>query len=306
MFGQDKFKDLSPYQKRTLRRKMQTDATKLYNKYVDEDRLKRRKRRRSKRAMATYYEERYLRNLFKRIKAIGDSEPDENIMSNSECSLVTVINTKEFEDVLNESADTVHQDSDVAVYKGSPNTNDGSSKDAEAYLSAKAKEFNELKKQKISPSYGHRKENLSDTSSPLRDQGVAMQINVDSESAHKIAIPFHTGHYLRPTPNRISRRHIDISIVERNSIKHIQTVHKNISNSEGFNKIFTKNSVSSSIQNDDYDRNELLSHSFSTPQVNPSDFAAASLFDIKKIRSNIIPSPSSNRYALRSRNKSKT
>lgn len=75
-------------------RKMERNAVYLYNKYVDEERLKKRRKNRTNRALAPYYEERYLRNCFNRIKALGDTEHDRLNMSDSDASLVTVINTQ--------------------------------------------------------------------------------------------------------------------------------------------------------------------------------------------------------------------
>lgn len=109
IFRRSKFHDLLPRQKRILVRTMIRDAVKLYNEYVDEDRLKKRRRKQTNRALASYYEERYLRNRFNRIKALGDTERD--AMSDSECSVTTVINTMENESVSNVSTAGKHGDS---------------------------------------------------------------------------------------------------------------------------------------------------------------------------------------------------
>lgn len=100
MFTPGKFEclnDLGPWHKRRMYRKMERNAVYLYNKYVDEERLKKRRKNRTNRALAPYYEERYLRNCFNRIKALGDAEHDGLNMSDSDTSLVTVINTQDNE-----------------------------------------------------------------------------------------------------------------------------------------------------------------------------------------------------------------
>lgn len=53
---------------------MERDAVKLHNKYVDEDRLKKRCLRRTNKEMASYYSLRYYKNRFERIKALGNEE----------------------------------------------------------------------------------------------------------------------------------------------------------------------------------------------------------------------------------------
>lgn len=75
---------------------MERNAVYLYNRYVDENRLKKRRKNHSNRALAPYYEERYLRNCYNRIKALGDFELN---MSDSESSLITVINTQNVESI---------------------------------------------------------------------------------------------------------------------------------------------------------------------------------------------------------------
>lgn len=94
-YNRPKFKDLAPWQKQRIHHKMEQNAVYLYNRYVDAERLKKRQKNRTNRALAPYYEERYLRNLFNRIKALGDNEDDRHNMSDSDASLVTVINTQE-------------------------------------------------------------------------------------------------------------------------------------------------------------------------------------------------------------------
>lgn len=100
IYNRREFKDLTPWQKRRLHQKMRRNAVYLYNRYVDENRLKERRKNRTNRALAPYYEERYLRNCFNRIKALGDGEYDGAInLSDSETSLITVINTSDYENV---------------------------------------------------------------------------------------------------------------------------------------------------------------------------------------------------------------
>lgn len=96
-FNKSDFKSLQPEEKQRINARMERKAVQLYTEYVDEDRLKRRKRRRLNRALAPYYEETFRRNQFLRIKALGDPTPqddecilvsteDESININSSCS----------------------------------------------------------------------------------------------------------------------------------------------------------------------------------------------------------------------------
>lgn len=100
IFGKTDLKLLNEKEKTKMYAHMERKATKLYEKYVDKERLEKRRERRSIRALAPYYEEIYRRNLFKRIKALGETttETHEYIDVDSEdsdidISLQTVINT---------------------------------------------------------------------------------------------------------------------------------------------------------------------------------------------------------------------
>lgn len=90
LFGRLKFQDLWPHQKDILIRKMLKDGVKLYNRYVDEGRLRRRQRRQRNLALAEYYEERLLRYRYIRIKALGDDDWSDTD-SESDCTTLTVI-----------------------------------------------------------------------------------------------------------------------------------------------------------------------------------------------------------------------
>lgn len=68
---------------------MERQATFLYKKYVDEDRLKREQGRRTNRALAAYYEERYLANLFTRIRKLDDIPSNDGISTDSSNVLLT-------------------------------------------------------------------------------------------------------------------------------------------------------------------------------------------------------------------------
>lgn len=94
LFGQSKFKDLLPQQKCILIRTMLRDAVKLYDKYVDKERLRRRRLQQTNRTLAEYYQERYLRNRFVRIRALSDNFDWSDSESNSDCSIVTVIDNE--------------------------------------------------------------------------------------------------------------------------------------------------------------------------------------------------------------------
>lgn len=68
---------------------MERQAIFLYKKYVDEDRLKREQGRRTNRALAAYYEERYLANLFTRIRTLDDIPINDGISTDSSNAQVT-------------------------------------------------------------------------------------------------------------------------------------------------------------------------------------------------------------------------
>lgn len=57
MFKKPTFNDLDPKEQHCIHHDMQRKGVSLYNKYVDEDRLKQRCRRRTTNAMAQYWEE---------------------------------------------------------------------------------------------------------------------------------------------------------------------------------------------------------------------------------------------------------
>lgn len=96
LFKKDTYSELLPHQKRTIQREMERHAVDLYKTYVDENRLKRRRKRQTNRALAAYYDERYLFNLFTRIRRLGDEHIyGTMIMTDSNSSWTTVINTQE-------------------------------------------------------------------------------------------------------------------------------------------------------------------------------------------------------------------
>lgn len=96
LFKKETYSELLPHQKRTIQREMERQAVNLYKTYVDENRLKRRLKRQTNRALAAYYEERYLFNLFTRIRRLGDDHIyGTMIMTDSNSSWTTVINTQE-------------------------------------------------------------------------------------------------------------------------------------------------------------------------------------------------------------------
>lgn len=92
---------------------MSRDGVKLYNKYVDENRLKRRREQQTNLALAQYYQERFLRNRFIRIRALGNYAG--YIDSDSSCSIVTVIDkSKRRNATLNVSASAGGPNDNVA------------------------------------------------------------------------------------------------------------------------------------------------------------------------------------------------
>lgn len=91
LFGRSNFQDLLPHQKRMLTRQMARDGVKLYNKYVDENQLKRRQKQQTNHTLAEYNEVRFLRNRYNRIRVLGDNVGWSDSDSDSDCSILTVI-----------------------------------------------------------------------------------------------------------------------------------------------------------------------------------------------------------------------
>lgn len=90
MFHRSTYRDLLPKQKRLLTSTMVRNAIQLYDKYVNEERLRNRRKRHTNRALAPYLQERFLKHRFNRIKALGDiTEADAS--SNLNESVKTVI-----------------------------------------------------------------------------------------------------------------------------------------------------------------------------------------------------------------------
>lgn len=74
IFQKDTFAELRPKEKRSIYRLMEKKAVFLDNKYVDKERLKERVRRRTTNALAYYWEERYLKHRYLRLKALGETQ----------------------------------------------------------------------------------------------------------------------------------------------------------------------------------------------------------------------------------------
>lgn len=89
MFRRSNYRDLLPKQKRILISTMVENAVNLYKRYVNEERLKKRRKRHTNRALAPYFEERFLKHRFNRIKSLGNVETD--APSETNCSATTVI-----------------------------------------------------------------------------------------------------------------------------------------------------------------------------------------------------------------------
>lgn len=139
LFGKANYSDLSSNEKRDLNSLMEKKAVFLYNKYVDKNRLERRRRAHTNRALAEYYEERYLFNMFNRIRKLGDADSNKStIASDSDCSLETVINIEEFRsnEAENQSVDSSNELDMVSriVYEHS-------SEDEAEYLTANEEEL---------------------------------------------------------------------------------------------------------------------------------------------------------------------
>lgn len=90
---------------------MTRHAVKLFEKYVDEDRLKRRKIRRTNRTLAPYYEERFLRNKYYRLKALGDGRRSNRTSIDLITPVATEINTQEHEDEIEKHLRFLYDDS---------------------------------------------------------------------------------------------------------------------------------------------------------------------------------------------------
>lgn len=95
-FRKENYNDLLPHQKQKLQREMERKGVRLYRRYVDENRLERRRKNRTNQTLAAYYEERYIFNLFTRIRKLGDM-PSFNsmILTDSESSWTTEIDAHE-------------------------------------------------------------------------------------------------------------------------------------------------------------------------------------------------------------------
>lgn len=102
MFKKANFTALRPKEKKQIYADMERKAVLLYNKYVSEERLAKRRQNRTNRALAPFYEEFYRRNYFNRVKALGERDrsndiivEDSILLSDSEAdnSIQTVVNT---------------------------------------------------------------------------------------------------------------------------------------------------------------------------------------------------------------------
>lgn len=110
MFDKATFEELTPKEQRCIHRMMQgKKAVLLYDTYVSEQRLAERRRRRTSRALAPYYEKLYRKNLYEHIVAMGKPAPGydaviddsdssmiewtDNEAEASQQSIVTIINT---------------------------------------------------------------------------------------------------------------------------------------------------------------------------------------------------------------------
>lgn len=90
MFGKETFDSLEPKEQRCIYRDMERKAVMLHNKYVDEERMANRRRRRTSRALAPFYEAIYRQNLFERIKAAGEQpEPGFDAIISTNSTIVT-------------------------------------------------------------------------------------------------------------------------------------------------------------------------------------------------------------------------
>lgn len=138
LFGKSKFQDLLPHQKRILIQTMSRDGVKMYKKYVDEDRMKRRRHRKTELALAEYYQERLLRNRFIRIRGLGNYSG--RTASDSDCSLVTVIDKSNSENVINATASA-----------GRPNDNEANSNNT-GVTRPKRKQNRRTRRQEAKPS----------------------------------------------------------------------------------------------------------------------------------------------------------
>lgn len=97
LFGRPSYQDLLPHQKSKLIRQMSRNGMKLYRKYVNEDRLKRRLQLQTNRTLAEYNEERYLRNRYKRLRALSDTFYWSDSDTSSESSMLTAIDSPSLE-----------------------------------------------------------------------------------------------------------------------------------------------------------------------------------------------------------------
>lgn len=110
-----KYEDLLTHQKRKLQHMMERNAVYLYNKYVDLQRLERRRKRITNNTLSLYYTERFLRNRFQRIKSLGDAVHTSNSISVSDSSWTTAVDQEMEIDLLSDVSTEVRNGSTVEV-----------------------------------------------------------------------------------------------------------------------------------------------------------------------------------------------
>ncbi|XP_031618059.1 putative uncharacterized protein DDB_G0267716 [Contarinia nasturtii] len=294
LFKKDKLDDLSDEQRRIMYCKMVKYGVKLYKKYVDKDRLETRRKIRTNFALAPYLEEYRLKKCFNRIKALGELEqPEQQMSSDSESSLLTVIETQKNN---NNSVHSEHSESNGVeiehdsriIYEHS--SEDDEDKDDDEFLSANEGDF-ETDASEVAvmatPIIQQLRQNRNIQSSPIdldvsnaieTDESIAMVVEVETESNHQ------------------SETKSEPSSGDRN-ITNID---------ERYNYLFSEGSVSSSRKNGDDD--ETVHLPLATPDFNSSQFVVINSnrlnqrFEGSENSSDLSP----NRYQLRTRIQSPT
>lgn len=296
---------------------MTKDGVKLYNKYVSMDRLKKRQQNGLNRALAPYREERRLRNLFNRIKALATSEvPERQMSTDSETSLLTVIDTQQNKSNVDGPVDSASDHGEILtdsriVYDCSSEGEDADRKDEEdIYLSANEDEMTQSQESAESnttspfetpskntndievmstPNIHHLRQirrNLFEMNSNVSVtletyDSIGMVIEVETELSH----PVESNHPVELIGKGPSSDDRNIRIIDNR-----------------YNDITSDNSVTSSTQKGgDDDESESVQSDFSIKEINDSEFVVINSNRLNEDVDKTLNTTELNRYQLRNR-----
>lgn len=130
-FKKPTFEDLDPKEKRYIYRSMGIKGVMLFNKYIDEEKLKKRQKNSSNRACALFYEERFQRIRFQHVYALrGTTSNEANAENNTVNKSVSGSENDLANDSDNQSVNQSGNDSDNESVNQSVNqSGNGSDKD---------------------------------------------------------------------------------------------------------------------------------------------------------------------------------